>query len=208
MQRIFVLGLGVFLFSACDVSQGSQLAQVQGPVPGAVRVVDYVYNGNGCPKDSDVKVELVNSRDLLITVDDLRAEIGAQVDRYDQRAYCQIAFNLSHVPGWQYAVGGAKLQGHVTRIAVDEASIGLSDYIQGEGKTSRVSSDMTLVDAGYFQQRLSLPAEELNWSECDATRARNIKLESRLSGAETRRYGLLELDGTQAIKLRWRPCQN
>lgn len=164
--------------------------------------------GTGCPAGTAELNYLHDGTTFELTVDDFMASRGPGIPRLETRKVCQLLFDLSASPGWQYSLGSVALTGDLDLVENANAKIIVAHYVQSGEDTVKWDEEFTgpLTET----QDLLFEGEDLLWTPCteEESRALIVKYDFRVThaGGEDDVIGSAAFGNPSSLKLKWRPC--
>lgn len=189
---------------------GASQAMALGPSPNLVYINNFAYAGSGCPAGSAAINMAVDLGAITVITDSMTAESGPSVPMTDSRKLCQLLVDI-HIPtGWQYSISGVETKGYVQLDRGTSAFQSNRYYFSGNAASATLQSTINgPVDRDYtLLDNIAAGSQEI-WSPCGISRALNIAVQARVTGASGRR-ALLSVDSVGASRrflVQWRRCR-
>jgi len=183
--------------------------KVKGPDPGAFRIENIRYEGDGCPPGSLVAALSDDGLAFTLSYSEMVVATGPGTDGANQSRRCQIQATVTVPPGWSYALASVDFHGFTSLQAGVTARLQSTYHITGESpdKSDAVAwsgafeDDFQVVDLG--------SQEHPYFSRCG--KGKKLQINSRIevdNHANKQATGLLAVDTLdgEVYHLVWQSC--
>ncbi|MDR7276177.1 DUF4360 domain-containing protein [Catenuloplanes atrovinosus] len=204
------------MFTTFATAGAATLALLSGsaPAPAGPAGVSFTIassNGTGCAAGKATLSPLPNGNGFALRFPTFTARSGGGAAATDMRKSCQVSVRVGGYKGFTFAVAQAEHRGYVRLPGDAGATQTTTAGFTGEPEKTVFTKTFTGPRNGFWVNRTTVRADQLDYAACAESRLLNIRIDGRVrsggnGGASTLTLGSAGNGIDASYQLAWRKC--